>query len=56
MAYVLRKLKYSQTDIAIDRALKWFLILPQALLREPRRGGKKGQNKGEVNSRFDCLS
>ena len=34
----------------VERGLKWFLILPQLLLRKPPRGGKRG--RGELNSRF----
>ena len=34
----------------VERGLKWFLILPQLLLRKASRGGKRG--RGELNSRF----
>ena len=37
------------------RSLKWFLIAPQAFLREPKRGGKKGQIFSALNTRFDCV-
>ena len=33
----------------VERGLKWFLILPQLLLRKASRGGKRG--RGELNAR-----
>ena len=33
-----------------DRGLKWWLILPQLLFRQPRRGGRRG--KGVMKARF----
>merc|ERR1712082_12564 len=52
------KEKWSRAMATIFRriqvALKWFLISAQAFLREPRRGGKKGQSRGAVAARFDC--
>ena len=40
----------NQADL--DRALKWFLVLPQVLLRAPSRGGRRGGTAGEVEARF----
>ena len=40
----------NQADL--DRALKWFLVLPQVLLRAPSRGGRRGGAAGEVEARF----
>ena len=42
MASVPRKVLLSETEEQTDQALKWFLALPQVLIREPRRGGRKG--------------
>ena len=36
----------------LDRALKWWLILPAALLRQARRGGQNGRGRAEVAARF----
>ena len=45
----------AQTEAERNRASKWFLILPKALLRQVRRGGKKGQSTAVLAKRFDCL-
>ena len=37
----------------IERSLKWFLLLPHALLVQPTRGGKSGYQV--VKRRFDCI-
>ena len=39
----------------LDRSLKWLLALPKLLLRQPRRGGEKGQGAGEVAARFEAV-
>ena len=39
----------------LDRALKWLLALPKLLLRQPRRGGERGQGSGEVAARFEAV-
>ena len=52
---VIKRVLEATTDIALERALKWFLFLPKALLRETRRGGKKGQSSMHMARRFDCL-
>ena len=49
---VLGAMDREQTEL--DNALLWFLALPQAMLRQGKRGGKKGQNVAEVGRRFDC--
>ena len=41
----------SQKDL--DRALKWFLILPQAFLRKATRGRRAGM--GQIKKRFDLI-
>ena len=38
----------------LDRGLKWFLFLQQALLRSPKEKGKEG--RGFVAARFNCLA
>ena len=35
--------------------MKWILIAPKALLREPKRDGKRGQGAGEVAQRFQAV-
>ena len=37
----------------LERGLKWFLILPKAIFRQGRRGGKAG--KGLISQRINCL-
>ena len=53
-ATVLRKFVFADSDIQKERALKWFLILPFALLREKKRGGKGG--RGIIAGRFSRLA
>ena len=56
MSTILRRLQQATTVEEEIRALKWFLIAPQAFLREPKRGGKKGQIFSALNARFDCVA
>ena len=51
---VIRRWSEAVSEEEEERALKWLLFLPQALLRNPRRGGKRGRNA--VASRFSALS
>lgn len=55
VALVVRRILDATTEEARTRALLWFLILPQALLRQAKRGGRKGQNAASVARRFDCV-
>ena len=50
---VLRRVCDTTSEDSLTRALRWFLYLPQALLRQSKRGGRKGQNVAEVGRRFD---
>ena len=52
---VLRKIQQAGSDEELIRALKWFLALPKLLLREPKRGGRKGQGTGELSARFEAI-
>ena len=45
----------AETEEELSRGLKWFLISPQVLLREPKRGGSRGQSNGQLAARFDSL-
>ena len=38
----------------LDRALKWWFLIPHALLRKAGRGGKAGM--GQIKKRFDCIA
>ena len=40
---VLRWIQEASTEQELTRSLKWWLILPQVLLRQAQRNGKKGQ-------------
>jgi hypothetical protein len=53
VAKVLQAIREAEGGLALERALKWFLILPKALFRQGRRGGKAG--KGLVGQRVNCL-
>ena len=37
----------------LDRALKWWFFLPQALCRKAQRGGRAGV--GQIKKRFNCI-
>ena len=54
-AIILRRVLEATTEQEQSRALKWWLLSPQVFLREPKRGGRKGQGNSSVNARFDCL-
>ena len=45
MARVLCRIVGADNSIEMDRALKWFLILIQALFRQARRGGRRGKGR-----------
>ena len=53
MARVMREIQNAESDLALERGLKWFLILPKAVFREGKRGGKAG--RGLINQRMNCL-
>ena len=55
MFIILRRLQEATSVQEETRALKWFLIAPQAFLREPRRGGKKSQSNSVITARFDSV-
>ena len=52
---MLRRIQQAGTKDEQNRGLKWLVALPKTLLREPRRGGKKGQGYGEVSARFEAV-
>ena len=54
VAGVLRKALEARSREEKDCALLWFLLLPQVMLRQGKRGGKRGQGVAEVGRRFDC--
>jgi hypothetical protein len=51
---VLRRIQNADEGRGLDRGLMWLAFLPQALLRQAKRGGKSG--RGLVNQRFNCLA
>ena len=53
MAKILQAIREADGGSALERGLKWFLILPKALFRQGRRGGEAG--KGLVGQRVNCL-
>jgi len=51
---VLRKISEAQDEgDDLNRALKWWLFLPQALCRQAGRGGRAGM--GQIRKRFNCI-
>ena len=52
---VLRAILTAPDEIRLTRALKWFLILPQAFLRQSKRGGQVGRSSvaGRFNAAMD---
>ena len=53
VAKIVRAINVAEEGIELERALKWFLIIPKAIFRQSRRGGKAG--KGLVAKRVNCL-
>ena len=53
VAKVLRAIQSFDEGVGLERGLKWFLILPKAVFRQARRGGKAG--KGQITRRVNCL-
>ena len=53
VAKVLRAVQAADEGLELERGLKWFLILPKAVFRQARRGGKAG--KGQMRRRVNCL-
>ena len=51
---VLRRISEAQEEgEELNRALKWWLFLPQALCRQAGRGGRAGM--GQIRKRFNCI-
>ena len=54
MDKVLRKIWDNQEESEeLDRAIKWWFFLPQALCRRAQRGGRAGV--GQIKQRFNCI-
>jgi hypothetical protein len=53
MSKIMRVIQSAEEGIELERGLKWFLIIPKALFRQGRRGGKAG--KGLLARRVNCL-
>ena len=52
---VLQKIEEAEDEQQLNRALKWFMLLPQGLLRKTTsRGGRAG--RGQVARRFNAIS
>ena len=56
LTYILQQILDARTEEQLDRALKWFLVYPQATLRQPKRSGQQGQGPMMVASRFQAIS
>ncbi|MCP4269864.1 MAG: hypothetical protein GY777_30545 [Candidatus Brocadiaceae bacterium] len=51
---VLRRISEAQDEgEELNRGLKWWLFLPQALCRQAGRGGRAGM--GQIRKRFNCI-
>ena len=53
MDRILTEIQEAEDGIQLERGLKWLLILPKALFRQGRRGGKAG--KGLISQRINSL-
>ena len=53
MDKVLSAIQEAEGGIQLERGLKWLLILPKAVFRQGRRGGKAG--KGLISQRINSL-
>ena len=53
VAKVIRAIDTAEEGRQLERGLKWLLILPKAVFRQGKRGGKAG--KGLVSKRMNCL-
>ena len=52
---VLRWIQEVSTEQELTRSLEWWLILPQVLLRQAQRNGKKGQVSKMIDARFQAV-
>ena len=52
---VLRWIQEASTEQELTRSLKCWLILPQVLLRQAQRNGKKGQVSKMIDARFQAV-
>ena len=50
---IFRKINEASEGIELERGLKWLLIIPKAVFRQSKRGGKAG--KGLIAKRINCL-
>ena len=55
MSMLVRRVLEADTEEATTTALLWFLVAPQAWLRQSGRGGKKGQDHAALARRFDAI-
>ena len=55
MATILRAILNAQDETSLTRALKWFLLAPQAFLRQAKRGSEAGRSyvAGRFNSAME---
>ena len=53
---ILQKLQAANTELEETRSLKWLLIAPQLLLREGKRGGRRGQGNSALSTRFEMAT
>ena len=56
MGRVLASILGATNQEDLDRALKWWLIMPAALLRQAKRGGQNGRGRAEVAGRFRAVA
>ena len=53
IAKILRSINVATEGIDLERGLKWLLVIPKAVFRQSKRGGKAG--KGLIAKRVNCL-
>ena len=54
VAEALRRLEEATSEAELTRALQWWQLLPQAFLRQSKRGGQKGQGAAQIAARFQA--
>ena len=55
LTIILQRILEAETEEQLTRALKWFLVYPQATLRQAKRSGQNGRGPMMVAQRFQAV-